>query len=406
MTARTLLTTLALAVLVLPPSAAADSGWRWPVEGELLTAYRNSADPYAGGQHRGIDIAAPAGARVVAATSGTVLFAGVAGDSGRTVSIRTADGRFSTSYLHLESIAVGRGDRVSAGHALGTVGTTGRRSLARPHLHFGVREAGERFAYRDPLSLLPPPGVPGGQPAEPKPVAAPLPLPAEPAAVSVTPPLFAGPSPAALSLPAEPHPVAPSVSTATAPALAPAEAFSAPVSSRAPTPSLRPIAATGGGASLSRSRRDAAPATGAPSHARPRAHGSSERRTAPSARPTEIQAGTTRERAAVSSDAARHGDLAAHPARGPVRSADPREGERGPSRRSSPSAGSGIGDRGGLDLGWLAACAAMVAVATLLARPAGPGTPSRGARSPDRRRAGSQPKSFAAAMSPESTSRG
>ena len=129
-----------LASLAFPGSAA---GWSWPVSGEVITPYRNGDDPYAGGQHRGIDISAAAGTPVGAAAAGTVTFAGVAGSSGLTVSVRTADGRFDTSYLHLSSAAVVKGDRVGEGARLGAAGTTGRRSAAAPHLHFGVRDAGQ-----------------------------------------------------------------------------------------------------------------------------------------------------------------------------------------------------------------------------------------------------------------------
>lgn len=137
------------------PSAHAGDAWTWPVTGEVITAYRNGDDPYAGGQHRGIDVARQAGAPVVAATGGSVRFAGLAGSSGLTVSIRSSDGRFDTSYLHLSSADVSEGERVEAGRRVGAVGTSGRRSAAAPHLHFGVREAGSRHAYRDPLDFLP-----------------------------------------------------------------------------------------------------------------------------------------------------------------------------------------------------------------------------------------------------------
>ncbi len=149
---------LAISAALAPASAAAS--WAWPVRGEVITPYRNGEDPYAGGQHRGVDLAAPAGARVVAAQAGTVRFAGVAGSSGLTVSIRTSDGAFDTSYLHLSSAGVQEGDKVRTGDPVGAVGTSGRRSAAQPHLHFGVREAGSRHAYRDPLDFLPAPPAP------------------------------------------------------------------------------------------------------------------------------------------------------------------------------------------------------------------------------------------------------
>jgi Peptidase family M23 len=167
---------LALALLALlagaPPALAA---WTWPLAGEVITPYRNGDDPYAGGQHRGVDIAGAVGAPVVAAAGGEVLFAGTAGSSGVTVSIRTAEG-LDTSYLHLSSVSVRKGDRVSAGGRLGAVGTTGRRSAERPHLHFGVRVSGSRHDYRDPLAFLPPPPAAGPRDPLPSPVPADVPV--------------------------------------------------------------------------------------------------------------------------------------------------------------------------------------------------------------------------------------
>src|SRR5918999_101547 len=176
-----------LAFLMVVPSASAE--WVWPVRGEMITSYRNGADPYAAGQHRGIDIGAATGTPVVAAAGGEVRFAGTAGSSGLTVSVRTADGRYDTSYLHLSSTSVREGDPVATGQRLGAVGTTGSRSATAPHLHFGVRDAGSRHAYHDPLGFLPPPtatepprDAPSPQPAPvpvtPAPARAPVPAPA------------------------------------------------------------------------------------------------------------------------------------------------------------------------------------------------------------------------------------
>ena len=104
--------------------------------------------------HRGIDIAAPVGTEVVAARSGEVTYAGALGYSGNTVSVRSADGRHVASYLHLRLSRSAR-RAGSAGQRVGAVGTTGRRSVEQPHLHFGVRLAAEEHHYVDPLSLLP-----------------------------------------------------------------------------------------------------------------------------------------------------------------------------------------------------------------------------------------------------------
>ena len=186
---RLLLTSAATALAFLALAPPSWAGWVWPLTGPVITPYSNGSDPYAGGQHRGIDIAGDTGQPVVAAAGGSVRFAGTAGSSGLTVSIRTTDG-FDTSYLHLSSASVLAGQTVAAGERVGAVGTSGTRSAERPHLHFGVREAGSRHAYRDPLAFLPaaPPSAegpreaPAPQPAPapiaPRPVPAPAPVPA------------------------------------------------------------------------------------------------------------------------------------------------------------------------------------------------------------------------------------
>jgi hypothetical protein len=178
---RLLLVLTAFLSLAAALAGPADAAWLWPVRGEVITQYRNGSDPYASGQHRGIDIAAAVGTPVVAAASGEVRFAGTAGSSGLTVSVRTGDG-YDTSYLHLSSISVGAGAHVAGGERLGAVGTTGERSATAPHLHFGVREAGSRYAYVDPLSLLPPAiAPPPSQAPNPAPAPAPAPLAPSPA---------------------------------------------------------------------------------------------------------------------------------------------------------------------------------------------------------------------------------
>jgi hypothetical protein len=182
-----------------PPARAA---WVWPVTGEVITQYRNGTDPYATGQHRGIDIAAPVGTPVVAAAGGEVRFAGTAGSSGLTVGIRTGDG-YDTSYLHLSSLSVRAGAEVSAGERIGAVGTTGDRSAAAPHLHFGVRDAGTRHDYHDPLALLQPPPPPAGALDPQPPAPGPAPEPAPPAAAPVP---LAAPTPHAVPR-GRPHPV-------------------------------------------------------------------------------------------------------------------------------------------------------------------------------------------------------
>src|SRR3954470_5100214 len=112
---------LPLLIAFFALTQAAQAAWVWPVAGEVITPYRNGTDPYATGQHRGIDIAAPVGTAVVAAAGGDVRFAGTAGSSGLTISIRTGDG-YDTSYLHLSAVAVRAGAHVSAGDRIAAGG--------------------------------------------------------------------------------------------------------------------------------------------------------------------------------------------------------------------------------------------------------------------------------------------
>lgn len=183
--------------------ARAAESWRWPVSGRVITPYRNGTDRFAGGQHRGIDIAAAVGTPVVAATRGTVSFAGVAGSSGLTVAVRTSGGDLETTYLHLSSVAVRAGQRVSGGDRIGAVGVSGRRSAEQPHLHFGVRDAADRFAYRDPLDFLPAP-APEPRPDSPAPRAVPVAAPSGPTRVPALVPLPG--VPALARAPASSHP--------------------------------------------------------------------------------------------------------------------------------------------------------------------------------------------------------
>ena len=135
---------LAAAALMQAPAAA---GWNWPVEGPVLRPFALGDDPYAGGQHRGIDIGAPPETPVHAASAGTVSFAGTVPSGGRTVTVRTEDG-FSVTYLELGAIRVARGAEVVEGDPIGTVGPAA-------HVHLGVRVTADPHGYLDPLRFLP-----------------------------------------------------------------------------------------------------------------------------------------------------------------------------------------------------------------------------------------------------------
>ena len=157
MRARILLIAAVLAGFVVaavgPAAAAAAPRWTPPVAGEPTRLFDLGPDPFARGQHRGVDFAAR-GDRVRAACAGRVVFAGRVAGKG-TVSVRC--GAWRVSYAPLTRIAVRKGGRIGAGVHLGRA--------AAAALHLGVRREGRRFGYVDPLRFLtgmrsPPPGVP------------------------------------------------------------------------------------------------------------------------------------------------------------------------------------------------------------------------------------------------------
>jgi murein DD-endopeptidase MepM/ murein hydrolase activator NlpD len=132
----------------VPGAVARAERWRHPVPGAVTRSFSYSpAAPFRRGAHRGADLAAAPGAAVRAACAGRVLFAGAVAGSPRVVTVRCGTRR--VTYLPLTRVQVGRGSSVAAGARLGT--------LAPGHgggLHLGVRRAGDRFAYEDPLRFL------------------------------------------------------------------------------------------------------------------------------------------------------------------------------------------------------------------------------------------------------------
>ena len=100
--------------------------------------------------HLGIDYAARRGTPIVAAGSGTVIYAARMGSYGNLVKIRHADG-YETRYAHMKSFRRGirKGRRVKKGQTIGYVGTTGRST--GPHLHFELRKHGRAI---NPLRVV------------------------------------------------------------------------------------------------------------------------------------------------------------------------------------------------------------------------------------------------------------
>lgn len=86
--------------------------------------------------HRGIDIDAPAGAKIRAADDGTVIKAEWSDTYGKYLIIRHNE-KIATLYAHCSSLSVKKGDVVSRGKVIAKVGSTGFSTGT--HLHFELR---------------------------------------------------------------------------------------------------------------------------------------------------------------------------------------------------------------------------------------------------------------------------
>jgi murein DD-endopeptidase MepM/ murein hydrolase activator NlpD len=93
-------------------------------------------------RHEGIDIFAPRGTPVVAATAGSVAAVHTTAIGGNVVWLRDDAAPQSLYYAHLDRQLVSSGQRVRVGDTLGLVGNTGNARSTSPHLHFGVYRRG------------------------------------------------------------------------------------------------------------------------------------------------------------------------------------------------------------------------------------------------------------------------
>jgi murein DD-endopeptidase MepM/ murein hydrolase activator NlpD len=99
--------------------------------------------------HQGIDIAAPAGAPVIAPAAGVVITTSTQAGYGLLLELDHGRG-VVTRYGHLSRILVRAGQSVTRGQLLANVGSSGLST--GPHLHYEIRVAGEVV---DPLLFGP-----------------------------------------------------------------------------------------------------------------------------------------------------------------------------------------------------------------------------------------------------------
>lgn len=118
----------------------------WPVKGPILSSFGPKGQ---GLNNDGINIGAPKGAPVVAASNGIVVYAGNEMKGfGNLVLIRHGGG-WVTAYAHLDRMLVSKDAVVAQGDMIGTVGKTG--NVPSPQLHFETRYQGKPV---DPSSVI------------------------------------------------------------------------------------------------------------------------------------------------------------------------------------------------------------------------------------------------------------
>jgi murein DD-endopeptidase MepM/ murein hydrolase activator NlpD len=121
------------------------SGLIIPVAGisaeRLIDTY--SASRSEGRTHNAIDIMAPQGTPVVAATDGTVAKLHDSNKGGISLYQFDASGQFIYYYAHLMSYAAGitEGKQIKRGEVIGYVGDTGNATPGSYHLHFGISKS-------------------------------------------------------------------------------------------------------------------------------------------------------------------------------------------------------------------------------------------------------------------------
>ncbi|WP_426141337.1 peptidoglycan DD-metalloendopeptidase family protein [Pseudomonas sp. DWP3-1-2] len=126
------------------PAGRSPTGWTWPSNGVLIGKFSSN-----GSLNKGIDIAGDLGQPVLAASDGSVVYAGSGlRGYGELIIIKHSD-TYVSAYGHNRRLMVREGQQVKAGQTIAEMGSTG---TDRVKLHFEIRRQGKPV---DPLQFLP-----------------------------------------------------------------------------------------------------------------------------------------------------------------------------------------------------------------------------------------------------------
>ncbi len=126
------------------PVTRSATGWAWPANGTMIGRFSSN-----GSLNKGIDIAGELGQPVLAASDGSVVYAGSGlRGYGELVIIKHSD-TYVSAYGHNRRLLVREGQQVKVGQTIAEMGSTG---TDRVKLHFEIRRQGKPV---DPLQYLP-----------------------------------------------------------------------------------------------------------------------------------------------------------------------------------------------------------------------------------------------------------
>ncbi len=108
-----------------------------PVPGKVTSRFGHRSDPKNGKNafHSGVDLRGRSGDKVIATADGVVTKASWNGGYGKYIEIDHGNG-YTTKFGHMSKLLVKRGEKVTRGQKIGTVGNTGRSTGS--HLHYEI----------------------------------------------------------------------------------------------------------------------------------------------------------------------------------------------------------------------------------------------------------------------------
>lgn len=144
-----------------PPASQEVGDYIIPVAGVASSQLTDTFTAARGGGtrvHDAIDIMAPRGTPVVAASAGQIEKLFTSKQGGLTIYVRSADRRIITYYAHLDAYMPGLAEKqqIRKGQQLGTVGYSGNADPAAPHLHFAIMETTPESDWWEPSVAMNP----------------------------------------------------------------------------------------------------------------------------------------------------------------------------------------------------------------------------------------------------------